>query len=242
MWFLPTFGRPGRCQDALDSVAAASTSTPGIVIVDGDPDPGYRSLRLPKGWTALFLDPNVGVCRALQQAFARYPHLQWYGFITDDSIVRSPGWDLKLVEAAGSNRIANSGDGWQAHERLHGAVVFGGDLLRALGWWAPPGLIHCYVDDVWEAVAGALRCWCHVPEVVVEHRHVGNDKAPMDATYEKGEASYHADQATFRELMTREIPDAIIRAIPVAVPGDPERQRKARARSRRVIRRAILTL
>jgi hypothetical protein len=231
MWFLPTFGRPGRCQGTLDSVIAAGTSTPGVVIINGDPDPRHRSLRLPDGWKTIYLEPpNIGLCHALSEAFERFPDLEWYGYFADENIVRTPGWDAKLVEAAGSNRIANPDYGWQASERLHGAVVFGGDLLRAWGWWVPPGLIHSFLDDAWEHIATKLGIWHHVPEVMVEHCHVGNDKAPDDATYTKGCASFDADKAAFHNLMQREIPEAIVRAIPVTVSDDEKRRREARAK------------
>lgn len=235
MWVLPTYGRPGRCQEVLDSIIAAGVSTPGVVIVDGDCNPGYAGLRLPDGWSINILADNRGVCGVLNLALKAHSGEPWYGFITDDSLVRTPGWDVTLVRAAGAAGFANSGDGWQAQRRMHGAVVFGGDLLRALGWWAPPGLTHSFVDDAWETIARALGNWRHVPEVLVEHCHALNRKAEADATYRKAYASFEADRAAFRRLLTREIPDAIARAIPVAIPADPERQRKARARSRRAM-------
>jgi hypothetical protein len=69
----------------------------------------------------------------------------WYGFISDDSIVRTRAFDVPLIAAAGCAGFANSADGWQAHQRMHGDVVFGGDLLRALGWVGSSGahpLLH----------------------------------------------------------------------------------------------------
>lgn len=234
MWILPTYGRPGRCQDALDSIIAAGVSTSGVVWVDGDQDPAYRSLRLPQGWQLIAPADNLGVCGVLNWALARFAGEPWYGFISDDSIVQTPGWDMALVKAAGAAGFANSADGWQAQRRMHGAVVFGGDLLRALGWWAPPGLIHSFVDDAWEKIARALDNWRHVPQVMVEHRHARNAKAPNDASYRKAYSTFEDDRAAFRRLMVDEIPAAIARAIPVVV-GDDERRRLARAKSRSVM-------
>src|SRR5579871_5454855 len=134
MWVLPTFGRPGRCQDALDSIAAGAP-TEGVVVVDGDRDPGYLSLRLPSGWQIAHLPRNRGVCAALNWAFEAFPAEPWYGFISDDSIVVTPDWSAPLVEAAGAHCFANSADGFRGDIRMHGAVAFGGDLLRAFGWW-----------------------------------------------------------------------------------------------------------
>lgn len=234
MWVLPTFGRPGHCQDALDSITA-SGSAPGVVVINGDSDPAYDALRLPPGWASFRIAVNTGVCEALQVAFARHPDEPWYGFITDDSIVRTEHFDVPLIAAAGRGGIANSSDGWQADRRLHGAVVFGGDLLRALGWWAPPGLIHCFVDDAWERIARALGNARHVAGVMVEHRHPGNGKAATDPTYTRAYASFEADQAAYLRLCRGELPAAIARAIPVVVGPDEQARRLARAKSRSVM-------
>lgn len=235
MWVLPTYARPQRCQAALDSIAAAGCVRPGIVVVDG-PQPGYADMRLPDGWRILVLPRNLGVCGVLNQVLQLYyPDEPWYGFISDDSLVRTPAFDRPLIEAAGATGFANSGDGWQAQKRMHGAVVFGGDLLRAIGWWAPPGLKHSFVDDAWEKIARALGNWRHVPQVMVEHCHARNAKAEQDETYTKAYSTFEDDRATFRNLLRREIPEAINRALPVAIGDDPEACRLARAKSRSVM-------
>ncbi len=235
MWFLPTFGRPERCQATLDSIAAAGPSH-GAVIVDGDHS--YGELRLPPRWRQYRLDDNQGLCGVLNYALQRWDNLAWYGFLTDDSIVRTPGWSEALVKAAGPAGFANSGDGWQAQRRMHGAIAFGGDLLRALGWWAPPGLTHSYCDDAWERLARALDNWVHVPQVLVEHQHPGNSKAEADATYAKNYATFEADKAAWKRIARDEIPLAIARAakaVAAASEAPPAAERRMRARSRSVV-------
>jgi len=95
---------------------------------------------------------------------------------------------------------------------MHGAVVFGGDLLRGLGWWAPPGLIHCFVDDAWEHIGRALGNWVHLPQVMVEHLHPANAKATSDAAYHKAYANVESDRARFEEFVGAELSAAIARA------------------------------
>lgn len=237
MWILPTFGRPGRCQEALDSIIASGEVSPGYVFVDGDPDIRYDGLRLPLGWGVIRLERNVGVCGVLNHALVLFPDEPWYGFITDDSIVKTQNFDAPLIAAAGTTGFANSADGWQAHKRMHGAVVFGGDLLRALGWWAPPGLKHSFCDDAWERIAHALGNWRHARDVMVEHRHARNRKAEQDKTYDQAYATFEDDRAQFHKVLAvGEIPAAIARAIPVVLAdAHPDQQRLARAKSRSVM-------
>jgi hypothetical protein len=211
VWVLPTFGRPWRCQEALSSLASADARR-GLVIVDGDLDPLYTHLVLPAGWRLIRLSANLGVCGVFNYVFQKWKDEPWYGFISDDSIVRTPVFDQPLIAAAGRTGFANSADGWQARTRMHGAVVFGGDLLRALGWWAPPGLVHCFVDDAWEHIGRALGNWVHVPQVMVEHVHCWNGKASIDETYRKAYASMSSDRARFTELLENDLPAAVARA------------------------------
>ena len=114
---------------------------------------------------------------------------------------------------------------------MHGAVCFGGDLLRALGFWAPPTLKHSFCDDAWEHLAAALGNSAYVPQVMVEHRHRGNGKAEDDQTYQKAYASFDDDRKTFGLWLRDEFPAAVARAIPL-VADNPEAQRKIRARSK----------
>lgn len=233
MWVLPTYGRPGRCQETLDSIAVGQP-TEGVVIVDGDPDPAYQALRLPAGWNLFSLSSNLGVCGVLNWLTRQRPHEPWYGFISDDSIVRTPDWSAPLVRAAGPAGFASSADGWQGERRMHGAVVFGGELLRTIGWWAPPGLRHSFVDDAWEALAKGLGNWTRVPSVMVEHRHAWNGKAERDATYDRAYASIGEDERAWHALGP-EIEAAIARAAPlVERHATPQRERMARARTRSV--------
>jgi hypothetical protein len=231
MWVLPTYGRPGRCQDAIDSIVAHGGASPGIIIVDDGDYPAYDDLRLPSGWRVWHRAENNGVCDALNAAFRQWPNEPWYGFFQDDLLARSDNFETPLIAAAGTNGFANSADGWQGDKRMHGAVVFGGDLLRAIGCWAPPGLRHSFVDDAWEVIGRAAGNWKYCPEVMVEDCHAFIDKAPHDEGYTKAYSSFDADRATWFELRKQFIPDAIDRVIKLIAPDDAQ-ARLARARSR----------
>src|SRR5712671_799950 len=113
MWVLPTFGRPARCQQALCSITSAGVSSPGLVVIDGNPDPAYANLPLPPDWRAIYLPANLGVCGVFNHVLQTWKNEPWYGFISDDSIVRTRGFDKPLVAAAGRAGFANSADGWQ---------------------------------------------------------------------------------------------------------------------------------
>lgn len=189
MFFLPSRNRPERLQQALDKIIKAGASNPGLIVIDGEDEAKYANLRLPDGWSLKFLPHDMGgVARVWNWCIDNHPDLPWYGMITDDLHVQTEGWDTKLIEAAGARGIASADDKWQARAnvsegRLHGAVVFGGDLIRTVGYWAPRGMIHNFVDDLWEQIGRSFGCWRSCMDVVTEHMHPAVGKSGLDETY-----------------------------------------------------------
>lgn len=239
MWILPTFGRPEGCQEALDCIIAAGTVTPGLVVVNGDPDPRYRDLRLPDGWRVVHRAENGGIVPALNDAFAAMPDEPWYGWLADDAFVRSgPGWDRMLVDRAGPRGIASPDDGWLEGTRIVWGAVWGGELVRAVGWWMPPTLRGLYTDDFWEAVGRSLGLWRYVPQVRVEHRHPFNGKREPDPTHELtySDESWLTDTRAWRALQDAELPATIARIREAfGLPAAAEDARRDRAQSRSVM-------
>jgi hypothetical protein len=213
MWVLPTYDRPERAQETLDSIERCGVNTSGLIYVDGSTNPGYANLRAPKNWSIWKGEKNLGVCRALNAVFSKFPNEPWYGFLSDDSIVKTPNWDQILLSKRDNFSIVHSADGWQSgpriHGRIHGAVLFGGELLRALGWWVAPGLVHSFCDDVWEAIADAAHLRKFVPEVMVEHCHFGNGKRAIDPSYLKAYHSFDQDKEAFMLWKEKDLSKAL---------------------------------
>lgn len=206
MWFLPTFNRPQSLATVIEACRATGMSTPCIVLVQGTQMLAeYQALELPENWQLHVLPENIGLLPALNYAFKTWPNEPWYGQLVDDNLPRTQGWDARLVEAAGERRFVTCKDLWQAPPRAGGAVVFGGDILRALGFWALPGLWHCYCDDFWETMGRETGLWSIVEDVVVETIHPWKDGKPGDATlmaaYGNGGARMREDEHVFRSWM-----------------------------------------
>lgn len=210
MFILPTHQRPERCQATLDACQATGMTLPGLVIVNGD-GKGYENLRLPPNWLKDVAGRDERLNDVYRRIFAGSPDLEWYGFIADDILPRTEGWDVKLVRMAGADRIASANDLWQAPQRMHGAVVYGGNVLRKAGFWMPDGLSHMFGDDVWEHLGRQAGIWDVAMDVVTEHVHWMNQKAPKDASYEKSHALMEADGARFKSWLADEAPKALER-------------------------------
>jgi hypothetical protein len=186
MWLLPTRNRPEMCQRALDACIASGTTSRGMVWMDGC---DYGKLRLPDGWGQVACDEHLNIGEIMRRFFAQYPGLGWYGWLADDCIPVTMGWDRRLIEAAEHKFISYPNDNWQqgVKERdgtphVTSVICMGGDLVRAMGFWVLPGMVQMYIDDVWESVAVPAGLMRYQPDVLCEHHHFANGKRPHDAT------------------------------------------------------------
>ncbi|HYD64495.1 MAG TPA: hypothetical protein VED21_03415 [Azospirillum sp.] len=224
-------------------MAAQGMEAGGVLGVNADdPErPAYERLPLPPGWTLMLVPAGTtGSSEVFRQAFRRFPDRPWYGNIADDNGIGTAGFEQALVSAAGGWGIASANDGWQARAdvmvgRMHGATVIGGELMRALGYWAPEGFHHLFLDDVWETIGRELGVWRTLMDVHTPHHHPVNTGQAMDATHVivNSNTMHARDGARFRRWLAEEWP------------GDRRRVRQAqwaaqglsldRARSRSVL-------
>jgi hypothetical protein len=139
------------------------------------------------------------------EAYEWAPQRLWWGFIADDVVPVTPGWDLALIAAAGTDRMAvPAGGHYQRDTEGAPHFVLGGDLPRLTGWLCLPGLDRLYIDTCWEKFCEARGALVRCPEIVLEHRHFSNGKALRDETYQKrhkaeDRALYEAWLATLKE-------------------------------------------
>jgi hypothetical protein len=123
------------------------------------------------------------------------------GYLGDDHRPRTTGWDTALLTAiadSGGTAIAYGDDMFQG-KSLPTAVVISSDIILALGFMAPPSLVHMYCDNFWRDLGQAAGCLSYLPDVAIEHLHPDAGKADWDASYRDSNAAsrYAADKAAY---------------------------------------------
>ena len=206
MWLLASHLRPARCLETLRSVAECQT--PGILLTNGA-STGYEDLPLPNDqWKHVHLDvEKLGAVGATRWLFEQYPNEPWYGGFCDDELVWTPGWDKILIEAAGRDRLAQ---GFNPDNKgtwpLHNFLCWGGDLVRAVGWWGPPKLWHWYFDATWKTLAQNTGRLITCKDVVTSTRHYVQEPELYDETYRLGESRKDEDQQIFLHWLRTQHP------------------------------------
>ncbi|HET7377144.1 MAG TPA: hypothetical protein VFK30_10570 [Anaerolineae bacterium] len=170
---------------------------------------------LPKDWTVRCQHKDDRSLIDVMNRFVReHPDLKWYGYLQDDLKFKTRDWDTRLIAAAGNAGIASCNDQWRAPKRNTGASVYGGDLMRAWGFWGPPKLQHTYIDDFWEESGRECNNWTVLMDVITPHQHFANgkNKQPMDATYKFSYAPGAQDQAEwYRFRKSKDYADLLAR-------------------------------
>lgn len=184
MWILPSRSRPHNLLRLMDAWRLTGASTPLEVCIDTD-DPcreQYEKMELPEGWVVV-IGHRGPLSDIYNDAYQRNPDRPWYGFIADDVVPITNGWDVKLIEAAGSDGMAVPAGGETTGGCPH--FVIGGDLVRSIGWLSLPGLDRIYIDTAWGDVAKDRGVYREIQDVTLEHHHFSNGKALIDKTYIK---------------------------------------------------------
>ncbi len=172
-WYLPTRRRLQKLGAFLASAEQTGISTPGTIIVQEDEfnelQDGYLALKLPDGWSFSLTEAD-GMGAKLKELWPEIKEREWFGWLVDDLICETQGWDQTLISALNGKNFVSAWDGGQKPERMC-VPVFSKALLEAVGYIYPPGFFHTYLDDVWEHLGRSTGCWQMVPEVKLTHHH-----------------------------------------------------------------------
>jgi hypothetical protein len=102
------------------------------------------------------------------------------------------------------------GDDLLQRDRLPTQCAVTADIVRVLGWMAPPTLTHLAVDDWWLRLGQQADCIRYLPAVVVEHMHPVAAKAAWDAGYARvnSPGMYQRDLRELDRLVRDALPAA----------------------------------
>lgn len=116
------------------------------------------------------------VTEAINLGFNNQPDYDYYHISNDDTIYKTPLWDLKLAKKGKITHGTDCIEGGMNGQFL----MIDGDIARAVGWLQLPALTRYGGDVVWRFIANRLDILEHVPEVIIEHHWEGADREIND--------------------------------------------------------------
>lgn len=184
-----------------------------------DPDlDGYQRFSWPT-WATPVYGERMRLGEALNwHASMLCPDYDIIGFLGDDNRPITVGWDWRITDEMRPLGIIYCNDLIQRW-KLPTAVFMDARIVRTLGYFSAPGVIHLYIDDAWKALGEALGTLRYLGDCVIEHRHPLVGKAEMDAGYEAVNSAerWSTDGPAFDKWKAEQLPGDAARLL--TIPG-----------------------
>jgi hypothetical protein len=220
---VPTRGRPQNVRDLYQSWVDNTTGDADLLFVVDDDDPQLGTYRNQMAWMPRAMlktvPPGLRMVGALNKVATQEALMyEAIGFMGDDHRPRTRQWNIRLCEALDHPVGITYGNDLLQGEAMPTAVVMTSNIIQALGYMAPPSMLHLCVDLVWKEWGKALGVLSYLDDVIIEHMHPAIGKAMNDAGYQMAnspeqvtrdsaayyeymESGFHDDVAKLRELL-----------------------------------------
>lgn len=206
---LPSRSRPEKVDTAVKALLQHSRISDIIIAIDDD----QRELYPPIEGVRFEVNERLRMNGTLNRvAFRHAEQYQTIYFLGDDHVVRTLGWDELLFSSIKKRGYGLAyGDDKLQGKNLPTAVMMSSNIIRILGFMAPPELIHLYMDNFWLELGKRLDCIDYVPEAIIEHMHFSANKSEKDLYYTEVNSSemYSKDQASFKIYLNKRFDDDI---------------------------------
>ena len=207
---VPSRGRPENIIRLMDAWSTTTTRNTRLLILVDDDDP-----KLDEYLAITNIDIQVGPRLRIGGTLNTVAPIEAtkcfaIGFMGDDHLPRTKGWDDRFLTALKEARV---GVAW-GNDLYHGAnlptaVVMTSNIVTTLGYFVMPGGIHLFLDNFWLAIGRGLDSAHYLDDVIIEHIHPYFGKAEFDKTYtEANDATVSsADEITFNNYVATQLQD-----------------------------------
>lgn len=194
LYIVPTRCRPNnarRLVEAFNKTVAHPSDVSLLLAIDLD-DPMIDEYMMIY---SDYVDSPLDVAIASDDRMRLGPTLNHYakkyaslydilGFMGDDHLPETYGWDVALRSVLEASKIgvAYANDGFQG-PNLPTAVAMTSNIVRELGYFVPPKLIHLYMDNFWKDIGLRITSLHYLHNVNITHMHPQANKAEWDAQY-----------------------------------------------------------
>ena len=210
---IPARGRPDKAKFAFHELKRLSKISDFMIGLDDDDADNYPEIE----GVIREVNPRLKMNGTLNLLATK--HADKYETITfmgDDHVVRTEGWDemlYKTIKDRGFG-IAYGNDLFQG-ENLPTQVMISTNIIKELGFMAPPTLIHLFMDNFWKVFGQVLGCLDYRGDVIIEHMHYMAGKSQSDAQYlevNSSEVSSH-DAVAFKHYAENQLKEDAIRVL-----------------------------
>ena len=188
---VPSRGRPENAERLAQAFKDTGAEADLYIVIDND-DPKWNEYAKSENYKKLPADNKTGGCAkslntgaVLLLDITKYPLYDYFVFMGDDHLPRTPGWDKAFIQALGHNTGIVYGDDLLQGANLPTAYGMSRDLVNELRGMTFPGCVHLFFDNFVKQLGLDLEYLKYLPDVIIEHMHPIAGKAEMDEGYER---------------------------------------------------------
>jgi len=120
-------------------------------------------------------------------------------FLGDDVRSRTFGWDNILIEPLINKPGISYGNDLIQKEFLPTHVIISSEIIKQLGFMAPPVLKHLFMDNFWLDLGKAINSIYYFENVILEHMHPILEKSIVDKVYLDSWGLFDQDKASYEK-------------------------------------------
>lgn len=177
---VPTRHRPSSCDELLAQFNSTAADCDILFGIDEDDFSPYSDEVMAKA----SVNPRLRMCGTLNLLATKHAdNYEYLAFMGDDHRPMTNAWDTELSGDIGERDGVAYGNDLLQRQNLPTAVLMSASIVRAIGYMAPPELIHMYMDNFWKMLGQDLNHLIYRDDVIIEHLHPIAGKAQNDAGY-----------------------------------------------------------
>lgn len=207
---MPSRGRPDNVERLVHAWIDTG-ATAALVVVCDDDDPllpdyadTWGRMRPEAPFMEVQVGPRVRLGPTLnREAVSLARSYRYLGFMGDDHLPVTVAWDEHIRDNLNNlNTGIAYGNDLHQGPNLPTAVFMTSDIVKALGYFCPPGLVHMYLDNAWKDWGTAMDRLRYLPQVIIEHLHPDAGKATHDERYEETNTMMEPDHLAFGQYQS----------------------------------------
>ena len=191
---VPSRGRPKNQERFLEYFFKNSTISDVCFILDFDDESNYSRLDNVIYEVGEPLMLNEKLNKVSKKYYNEY---KFIAFIGDDHLLQTYEWDKILINPLLKKFGISYGNDLYKKEEMPTCSVISSEIIKCLGYMAPPELKHSYIDKFWLDLGTAIGNINYFNDVVWEHIHPDNKKTEVDETYLRGWSSQSQDKQNY---------------------------------------------
>lgn len=192
---LPSRGRAHNVARFLDAVRTTASDSHVYLRLDEDDPTLYAYAQILEHVNdaeyTLVTGPRTGFAASMNELAERaeIDGMTHVGMFGDDVEPLTPYWDVALVDALGDRLgVSYGNDGLRKKHApdLPTHYVTQIEVYRRLGYLAPPGIRHLFLDNVARDIGRVLKNFVYVPVTLTHHHPWVAGEHLHDSTYAEG--------------------------------------------------------